>query len=275
MQDQNITVQNNTELTKLGGITAPATNPTAAITTGSTGLGIGAYSYSVSFTSAGYDGAGYGESMVSSGVNVTTTSGNQHVSLTSIPLGPTGTTGRNIYRTKVGVSTQFFLHTIADNTTTTYADSATDASISGGHQNSSTFGGTLKCQSVVLSGATPCFRSPTGFFGFLGTGADNQLVCIGNTGNMVIKGNQYGTVGGSVTLATGQAMNGFDIGEVYYCDQPYEQGTVVCPGPNGKMQQCTHDNCFAASVISHTPGLALGVENEDPTYATQLDGYGG
>lgn len=112
---------------------APASGPTVAKTAGA-GMGIGVYEYAVSLLSEG------GESTPSPVASVTTTSGNQQVSLSTIPLGPTLTTipglyvntviGRNIYRTLVGGSVLYLLTTIPDNTTTTYTDSASDASIS-------------------------------------------------------------------------------------------------------------------------------------------------
>lgn len=60
---------------------------------------------------------------------------NDRVALTAIPLGKWGTTARKIYRTKVGGAPTnpldyFLVATIGDNTTTTYNDDATDASLS-------------------------------------------------------------------------------------------------------------------------------------------------
>lgn len=100
----------------------PTTAPTLA-TAVSTNMGIGVYKYVVTFGSAD------GESLPGPSGSLTTTSGNQGGALTAIPTGPTGTTKRNIYRTAVGGSSYTLLHTIADNTTLTYSDTATDASI--------------------------------------------------------------------------------------------------------------------------------------------------
>jgi hypothetical protein len=55
----------------------------------------------------------------------------QVVPLSSIPVGPTGTTGRRLYRTKAGASTLLFLATLSDNVATTYADTIPDASLGG------------------------------------------------------------------------------------------------------------------------------------------------
>ncbi|MES2360056.1 MAG: hypothetical protein V4529_17075 [Gemmatimonadota bacterium] len=63
---------------------------------------------------------------------VSNTAGNSDVHvvpLSAIPLGPSGTTGRKIYRTAAGGSQLKLLTTISDNSTTTWIDGATDASL--------------------------------------------------------------------------------------------------------------------------------------------------
>ena len=53
------------------------------------------------------------------------TAGNGTVGLSAIPLGPTGTTARKIYRTsaaKLVTDTPFLLTTLGDNSTTIYSD---------------------------------------------------------------------------------------------------------------------------------------------------------
>jgi uncharacterized phage protein gp47/JayE len=54
---------------------------------------------------------------------------NQQVSLTAIPLGGSGTTGRRIYRQKNGIGPYSLVTTINDNTTTTYTDNIADGSV--------------------------------------------------------------------------------------------------------------------------------------------------
>ena len=65
------------------------------------------------------------------GANIPTsnTATANRVALSAIPLGPTGTTARRVYRTTVGGSALQRLTTLADNTTTTYADSTADGSL--------------------------------------------------------------------------------------------------------------------------------------------------
>ena len=112
---------------------APPTAGMLATPGTGTGLGIGSYTYAVTFLSSA------GETLPSPFVTVTTTSGNQNVSVSSIPLGPTTTVlpgtatntiiGRNLYRTVAGGSTLYLLATLQNNTATSYSDNAPDASL--------------------------------------------------------------------------------------------------------------------------------------------------
>lgn len=107
------------------GIGAPGA-PSAAAAAGS-GLSIGAYKYRITFTNS------VGETNGGTEVSVTTTTGNQQVSLTAIPTGAAGSgvTGRNIYRTLVGgaSNTEQFVASLGDNTTTTFTDSTADTAL--------------------------------------------------------------------------------------------------------------------------------------------------
>lgn len=109
--------------TALPGLVAPGA-PTLAVTSGS-GLGVGVYIYVVTFTTA------KGETTAGTTATATTTTGNQKISLTAIPIGPSPVTSRKIYRTAAGgiASTTELVATIADNTTTAYTDSTADASL--------------------------------------------------------------------------------------------------------------------------------------------------
>jgi hypothetical protein len=109
----------------------PSAGPAAILQAGN-GLNIGAYEYAVSWLSQG------GESTASPISSITTTSGHQQVQLT-IPTGPVTpqipaiaqnvTIGRNLYRSQAGGTTLNLLGTLGDNTTTSYLDTASDASI--------------------------------------------------------------------------------------------------------------------------------------------------
>lgn len=69
---------------------------------------------------------------------VTTTGGNGQVALSAIPIGGSAVTQRKIYRTAAGGSTYLLLATIADNTTTTYADNIADANLGAGAPSTNT-----------------------------------------------------------------------------------------------------------------------------------------
>jgi hypothetical protein len=96
---------------------ARVASPAAAPVVANSGTGTlnGTYKYAVSFVNAN------GETGVGPASAGTTFNGSQGANLTSIPLGVTGTTARNIYRAKVtgGITGTFRLvGTIGDNTTT-------------------------------------------------------------------------------------------------------------------------------------------------------------
>lgn len=198
MQDQEVTIKNVLILQAIGG--APAAAPTAAVVAG-TGMGIGAYVYTVTFANPD------GETTVGPTVSATTTSGNQKVNLSAIPLGPTGTTKRNLYRTVVGGGTSYkFLTALGDNTTTTYSDVTADASLGAAPPTSPTFGGALiiKDQSGVVkfkinndgsfsSGGTTGFGNTTvtGTLTVTGiTTLDNGLISTSGSGQMIFPNNQ-------------------------------------------------------------------------------------
>lgn len=123
MTDQDMTPKADFILGPIGA--SPSVAPTVALAAGST-LGIGVYQYEVTFIKQGASG----ESAPSPVASITTTSGNQAVNVSAIPLGPTGTSARRLYRTLVGGSTFYLVTQIGDNTSTTYADTRTDAQIS-------------------------------------------------------------------------------------------------------------------------------------------------
>lgn len=112
----------------------PSSAPGAAAATGS-GLNVGTYKYGITFLTQG------GETPSGPLASVTTSSGNQQVNLSNIPIAPaqplnpgvaTNTViGRNIYRSLVNGTMLVLLAAIPDNSATTYVDSASDASLSG------------------------------------------------------------------------------------------------------------------------------------------------
>ena len=121
MSDQPVQITNGLVLKQVT-FTTP-TAPTLALSAG-TGPGIGAYTYAVGF------GMGNGKTLAGTTAAITTTTGNQQVSLSVIPTGPTGTQYRTLYRSKVGTTTPLYaLAVVNDNTTTTFLDTVADTSL--------------------------------------------------------------------------------------------------------------------------------------------------
>ena len=185
MQDQEVTLKNNLALNAIGA--GPSVAPTLALAAG-TGLGIGVYTYVYTFFSPD------GESLASPAGNITTTSGNQQVTVSAVATGPTGTTGRKVYRTAVGGGTVYKLaKTISDNTTTSFVDSLADGSLGATAPVSSTFGGSLVMKD---SGGT-------------------TRLTLSNDGLIIPSGNATtvnGSVSGSVTFSTPIWGPAFKIG---------------------------------------------------------------
>lgn len=131
--DGNSTVTSDTVGARTAGDSvAQLGSPFATIATGSGLTASRWYQYKVAF----YNGTTYSYSNARSNPLLLGTT-NKQVSLTDIPLGPSGTTHRYLYRTlgntsraNVLADTTFYLVTdIANNTATTYTDSSSDATI--------------------------------------------------------------------------------------------------------------------------------------------------
>ena len=125
----------------------PPTSPSLSPTTGSD-LGVGTYRYKITFVTAN------GETTGGATAAVTTTSGNQDVSINSIQIGPGGTIARKIYRTQVNGAdgTQQLVMTINDNTTTSYTDNTPDGSLGAGLPVSNT--ATTNLNNITVSFGT-------------------------------------------------------------------------------------------------------------------------
>lgn len=117
---------NNTALGNQADYYAPSAG--ASSLTAGTNLGIGMYYYRVTYVLS------TGETNSAGLTTIVTTSGNQAVNLSSIPVysGPLVCSARKIYRTKVGAygnGPYYLVATINDNSTTTYTDTTPDASL--------------------------------------------------------------------------------------------------------------------------------------------------
>lgn len=111
----------------------------------------GTHSYKATFVNQ------FGETLPSATSNIITcvTTSGQTVPLSGIPVGPTGTTGRNVYRTVTGNTGNYLLDCalspcIADNSTTTYGDTIVDGSLGAAAPASDTSAGEV----LQVGGAT-------------------------------------------------------------------------------------------------------------------------
>jgi hypothetical protein len=114
------------EQVMFGVLTNDPNAPTVALVSSAGNLSVGGYRYRVAFVTSGVEQQA---GTVSALAYVTTPASIGRVALTGIPLGPTGTTARKIYRTLPDGSAFFLLATIADNTTTVYTDNIADGSL--------------------------------------------------------------------------------------------------------------------------------------------------
>jgi hypothetical protein len=110
---------------KVSAAARPTTQCAGTASVAGGAMSVGNYLYM--FTSVSIDG----ESLPSPASAAITTSGaNLKTAMTAIATGVTGTLTRNLYRTLVNATGPFyFVANIADNTTTTYADLLSDATI--------------------------------------------------------------------------------------------------------------------------------------------------
>lgn len=102
------------------GVPAPGA---AALAAGAGGSPNGAYRCQVTFVNAAGETTG--------GPEFTITVTSTHISWSAVPLGPTGTTARKLYRTAAAgaTGTEKLVTTLADNTTTTFDDNVADGSL--------------------------------------------------------------------------------------------------------------------------------------------------
>jgi len=93
-----------------------------SVAAGAAGNPNGDYRYAITFVTT------FGETPAGTQTGTVTLT-SQKGELTSIPLGPTGTTDRKIYRTSNGGSDLLFVAALGDNVTTVYTDDTADGSL--------------------------------------------------------------------------------------------------------------------------------------------------
>jgi hypothetical protein len=115
------------------GLVWPSRVPAMAQVLGGLGMGIGNYTYGLTFVNAAGEGpvGQTGVIQTSAAIGGLGLPLVQAVNLTDIPTGPAGTTARNLYRTAAGGAVLKLVTTIPDNTTTSYVDTVADAALGG------------------------------------------------------------------------------------------------------------------------------------------------
>ncbi len=152
---------------------AAPTALTAGTPTSGGSCTVGTHSYIVTFTSVGN-----GETTAGTASNIITcilTTG-QTVPLSVIPLGPTGTTSRKIYRTVAGnTGSYLLLTTLNDNTTTAFSDTVADASLG----LSAPLSNTTAVANIQAGGVNRLTVDSTGNVGIGNTSPTSKLVVKG------------------------------------------------------------------------------------------------
>ncbi|HEX4346388.1 MAG TPA: hypothetical protein VHZ73_02385 [Vicinamibacterales bacterium] len=133
----------------------------------------------------------------------------RQAALGAIDVGPTGTTKRRVYRTKVSDSQLKLLVEIADNTTLTYTDSTADSSLGANAPSSNTSGLTQAAGNVAAGGIV----IPTSGAPFPTTGG---WVVIGN-GEQVVR----------YTDVSGNSLTGIPASGIGAITAPINYGSTV------------------------------------------------
>lgn len=207
-----LTAQNDVPFASYQPIANPGA-PTVAV--GSSGVLSGAYQYAVVCRTGYVDGnqtPHYSGNQTAAGTaSATVNPSAQEVDLSAIPLGPTGVVARDVYRTKAGGSTFYFLVTIADNVTTDYTDNTPDSGLS--TTTAPTVNSTGSPPQLPVYDAVPGFTAPQGSLAFVSV--HGALVLYESDGTAwSVAGAIPATTSEAGTVAIPQAVSGTPISPV-------------------------------------------------------------
>ncbi len=127
----------------------PTSAPTLALAGEAGNVEDGAHTYAVAF----YNAAGTTPPGPVAAITVADKTADGKVAISGIPLGPSGTTGRKVYRSEAGTTVLKLLATIANNTATTYLDNIADGSLGAAKETVNAAGATVLAATVKLSEA--------------------------------------------------------------------------------------------------------------------------
>lgn len=128
----------------------PTNAPTLGFSGGTAIIGGSTYSWAYTWIT------GSGETLPSPLDTVTPGGSGPYMGLVQIPIGPTGTTGRKIYRTTAGGSQLKLSGTVANNSSTQYNDNVVDGSlgVNAPSSNTAVFGNQVTIAGIAI-GASP------------------------------------------------------------------------------------------------------------------------
>lgn len=233
----------------LSSVTAPTACTIALAGGGAGNLSSGNYTYKITYAgSLGETALG----TISNTINVTAPGTNGKMALSAIPVSGSGTvTARNIYRTTAGGSTYFFLHQIADNTTTTFTDNIADTS--------------LTYQGPSVQQQIPTYLS----FASAASGGDTSVGVTFNTIGTTTTGGQFNgnRVNGDPIVASGgykfniNGATAFQITDIYWNpNQSYQGAPTAWPVISSGALAGGPDNIAVISCDSSIyPATATGV----------------
>lgn len=159
--------QNDTPFTSYQPLAAPgALTPTVS---SASGVLNGAYAYLVVWLTGNVDGLGtihYSGNQTAAGTaSAVVNPADKEVDLSAIAIGPAGVVARELYRTKAGGSTFYYLDTIDDNVTTDYTDNAADSLL--GSAIAPTTNTTGSPPELPVYDAVPGYTAPKGSLVFV------------------------------------------------------------------------------------------------------------
>lgn len=189
------------------------------------GLGNGTYRYGMTFVT------GFGETDMSTALSIAAVPASGSVQLTAIQVGSDNIIARRLYRTAVGGSTYFLLAELDKNTTTSYIDVATDASLSATQAPTSNTAHSLQTVNGLVGFSKPLLHSVSdglvaragggqalatvlpseyNLIATTATAADSVLLPVANTSTIgktvIVKNN--GVAAAAVFPTLGQTING-------------------------------------------------------------------
>lgn len=209
---------------------APGACTAALAGLGAGNVNSGTHSYKVTFVTAG------GETDAGAvSATVTTTAGNGQVALSAIPTGSTAVTSRKLYRTAAGNAVTgpwLLLATIADNSTTTYADNTADASLTttipsantaidtrttltnaGALVQPSLIGGTGTTSTLTLQSTSGVGTTGANIVFKVGNNGGTTAATIGNDANWtLLPGTRFDVATGSLYFGAGGTSTEIQIG---------------------------------------------------------------